>query len=316
MASFTGLEIRHLIALRAVCAEGSFSGAADVLGLSQAAISQQIAGLERAIGQPVFDRPGGPRPVRLTAAGRILLRHADGVMGQISRAEQELDELASSGQVTIGTFQSVSVQLLPEIIAALRTTAPGVRIHAYEADENDELIDRLLAGDADIAFLAGPVQDKRLDLIPLGSDPFVVLVAAGTSLATHARARSFPARALADVPLIGQHGHEQQRHIDRGLRAAGLTPRYVFVTRDNGAVQAMVRTGLGAAVLPHLAVDTADSEVVIRPLDPPIPARTLLIALPRGGQASPAVAQLVSIAQRIGRARLSQARTKALGPQG
>lgn len=314
MTTFTGLELRHLTALRAVCEEGSFIGAADVLGLSQAAISQQIAGLERAIGQPVFDRPGGPRPVRLTAAGRILLRHADGVMSLLDRAEQDLDDLASSGQVTIGTFQSVSVQLLPEIVAALRTKAPGVRIHAYEADENDELIERLMEGDADVAFLAGPVQDKRLDLVNLGSDPFVVLVAAGTPLATQAKARSFPARALTGVPLIGQHGREQQRHIDRGLRSAGLAPRYAFVTRDNGAVQAMVRAGLGAAILPHLAVDTADTEVVVRPLDPPIPPRTLLIAVPRGSQPSPAVAQLIAIAQRIGRARLTRDRTAVLGP--
>jgi len=313
MSAFAGLELRHLIALRAVSEEGSFLGAADALGLSQAAISQQIAGLERVIGQPVFDRPGGPRPARLTAAGRILLRHADGVMAQLVRAEQDLDDLASSGQVTIGTFQSVSVQLLPEIVSALRAKAPGVRINAYEADENEELIERLLEGEADVAFLAGPVQDTRLDLVNLGSDPFVVLVAASDPLARQARARSFPARALAGVPLIGQHGREQQRHIDRGLRSAGLTPRYVFVTRDNGAVQAMVRAGLGAAILPHLAVDSADAEVIVRPLDPPIPARTLLIAVPRGSTPSPAAAQLIALAQRIGRNRLSRARTAVLG---
>ena len=64
------VELRHLRALRAVAEEGSFIGAADLLGFSQAAISQQIAGLERAIGQSVFDRPGGPRRVTLTPAER------------------------------------------------------------------------------------------------------------------------------------------------------------------------------------------------------------------------------------------------------
>ena len=66
--AFDDIEMRHLRSLTAVAEEGSFIGAADVLGFSQAAISQQIAGLERAVGQPLFDRPGGPRPVTLTPA--------------------------------------------------------------------------------------------------------------------------------------------------------------------------------------------------------------------------------------------------------
>ena len=68
LMAFDDVEVRHLRALRAVAEEGSFIGAADILGFSQAAISQQIAGLEKAIGQSVFDRPGGPRPVTLTPA--------------------------------------------------------------------------------------------------------------------------------------------------------------------------------------------------------------------------------------------------------
>mgnify|MGYP000998080464 CR=1 FL=1 len=85
--SFDDVELRHLRALRAVAEEGSFIGAADILGFSQAAISQQIAGLERAVGQAVFDRPGGPRPVTLTPAGRILLRYAEDINSQIEAAE-------------------------------------------------------------------------------------------------------------------------------------------------------------------------------------------------------------------------------------
>ena len=80
LMTFDDVEFRHLRALRAVAEEGSFVGAADILGFSQAAISQQIAGLEKAVGVALFDRPGGPRPVTLTPAGRVLLRHADAVV--------------------------------------------------------------------------------------------------------------------------------------------------------------------------------------------------------------------------------------------
>ena len=112
LMSFDDVEFRHLKALRAVAEEGSFVGAADVLGFSQAAISQQIAGLEKAVGQSLFDRPGGPKPVTLTPAGRLLLTHADAMVDRLTVAERELSDLATgtAGRLIIGTYQSVSVQ--------------------------------------------------------------------------------------------------------------------------------------------------------------------------------------------------------------
>ncbi len=74
--AFLGIELRHLAALEAVATEGSFGRAALKLGYTQSAISQQIATLERLVGERLVERPGGPRPVTLTEAGAILLRHA------------------------------------------------------------------------------------------------------------------------------------------------------------------------------------------------------------------------------------------------
>jgi DNA-binding transcriptional LysR family regulator len=79
-------EVRHLEALRAVAEEGTFRGAADILGYSQAAISQQIAGLESLVGSPVFERPGGPKPVILTPVGRALLAHAEVILDRTRAA--------------------------------------------------------------------------------------------------------------------------------------------------------------------------------------------------------------------------------------
>ncbi|HEY9376078.1 MAG TPA: LysR family transcriptional regulator, partial [Jiangellaceae bacterium] len=72
-AAWSGLEMRHLLALVAVVETGTFSKAAEQLGYTQSAVSQQVATLERIVGAPLFERPGGPRPVRLTAAGELLL---------------------------------------------------------------------------------------------------------------------------------------------------------------------------------------------------------------------------------------------------
>ena len=205
--SFSDVELRHLRALIAVAEEGSFGGAADALRLSQAAISQQIAGLERAIGQRAFDRPGGPRPVTLTPAGRLLLERAGEIMALLEGAADDLDDLSSgtAGRLTVGTYQSVSVQLLPDVVSDMRAQAPDLSISLIEHDRNEELVDDLLAGSLDVTFLAGPYEHEDLDLTLLGTDPFVLLLPADSELAHEFPGRKFPTSRLADIALVGEH---------------------------------------------------------------------------------------------------------------
>ena len=186
---FSDLELRHLRALIAVAEEGSFIGAADALRLSQAAISQQIAGLERAVGLRVFDRPGGPKPVTLTPAGRVLLASATAVMALLDSTQADLQELATGtgGRLAIGTYQSVSVQLLPDVVSELRSVAPDLTIGLIEHDRNAELVAELLSDAIDVTFLAGPYAHDALDLIPLGTDPFVLLLPATSESARRSR---------------------------------------------------------------------------------------------------------------------------------
>lgn len=305
---FEDVELRHLRALRAVAEEGSFIGAADILGFSQAAISQQIAGLERAVGQAVFDRPGGPRPVTLTPAGRILLRYADEISARLDAAEDDLTDLTSgtSGKLRIGTYQSVSVQLLPQLVQELRAAAPDLSINLVEHDDNSQLIEDLLAGEIDITFLTGPLTDARLDMTVLGADPYVVVLQADSELASDRSAKHFPTAELDGVPMVGQNDCGCQRMIDDGLRAAGIRPRYVFRSNDNGAMQGMVRAGMGPAVMPLLAVDTQDPGVVVKRLDPALEPRTIVIALPRGATPMPAAQRFMRIAKTVCRKRLAR----------
>ena len=303
------VEMRHLRALRAVVEEGSFIGAADILGFSQAAISQQIAGLERAIGQSVFDRPGGPRPVTLTPAGRLMLKHADAIADRLATAEADLADLASgaAGRLRIGTYQSVSVQLLPELVREMRAVAPDLAISLVEQDLNDELVDLLIDGEIDVTFLAGPAEDSRLDIVDLGFDPFVLVLPAEGELAELHPGRTFPTAELSELPMVGQHppaiGSDV---IDLGLRALGVKPRYVFRSNDNGAMQGMVRAGMGPAVMPLLAVDTADPGIVVKRLDPPLEPRTIMIAVVRGATRMPAAERFVRIAKTECRKRLGR----------
>lgn len=296
-------DVRHLEALRAVAEEGTFRGAADLLGYSQAAISQQIAGLEALVGSPVFDRPGGPRPVILTPVGRALLRHAEVILERLDAARDEVSDIAAGtgGRLIIGTFQSVAVELLPDIVGRVRQETPGLIMRAIEEDENAPLIERLEAGDIDLAFLAGPIQDASFESIDLGTDPFVVVVSAQD---VDARATSVPLRDLISLGLIGEHTGTSQAYIDQHLRDAGISPSYVFRTNDNGAKQAMVRNGMGAAIMPQLAVDLDDPEVVVLPTDPLIPPRSILLALPPASRRSAAIERFVEISRDVAAERL------------
>lgn len=274
------LSLRHLQALVAVHEQGSYRRAAESLGYSQAAITQQIAALEKAIGMPVFVRHGGPRGVTLTAVGEDTLEAARDLLARAGRFEARCEALRDGtvGRLAIGTFQSVSTRLLPKALADVRSEEAGVRIDIVESDDNATLIGHLLNGRLDVTFLVGPVMDTRVDVREVCRDPFVAMVA------SHHPVRDEVAlRDLEGQPLIGHQSCVCHEMVDAGLRAAGVEAHFAFRSNDNGAVQAMARAGLGVAVMPLLAVDPEDPGVRIVPLAPHLPERQILVALPRTG---------------------------------
>ena len=276
------LSLRHLQALVAVHEQGSYRRAADHLGYSQAAITQQIAALEKAIGMPVFQRHGGPRGVTLTAAGEDALEAARDLLARAGQFEARCAATRDGtvGRLAIGTFQSVSTRLLPQVLAEVRAEEPGVRIDIIESDDNDTLIGHLLNGRLDVTFLVGPVADRRVDMHEVCRDPFVAM----TSV-QHAAQGELALRDLEGQPLIGHQSCVCHEIVDEGLRKAGVEASFAFRSNDNGAVQAMARAGLGVAVMPLLAVDPSDPGVRVLPLRPALPERQILVALPRRGAA-------------------------------
>jgi DNA-binding transcriptional LysR family regulator len=306
----TDLTIAQLFTLRAIAEEGSFGGAADVLRLSQSAVSQQAAALERSVGHQLFNRPKGPKPATLTPAGHILLEHAEVIIARLEQVGQELDDLAAGtkGRVVCGTFQSVSVELLPTIVGQLLLNSPGIEVELIESTTNAELIDLLMLGKLDLSFLVGPVDDPRLEVIQLGEDPMVLLVPLHDELLMgtdpELSREVIPIIELHDQPFIAQHESSDHVRTETVLFAAGIKPRYVFRTNDNGAVQAMVRTGAGYAIMPKLTVDETDTEVRIVGIDPPLPKRTIVLAMRRAEPRIPALSTFVELSIKASRERL------------
>jgi DNA-binding transcriptional LysR family regulator len=291
------IELRQLRAVRAVAAEGSFGRAAERLGFTQSAISQQIAGLERAVGERVFDRPGGPRRVELTPAGTLLLRHAEAMLAELGELEDNLRSLRAGevGRLMVGSFQSISVRVLPEVIGRLRSERPGLTVRATEDDDNDTLIARLLADEVDLSFLSGPTDHPGLEAVELMTDPFVLLSPADEPLAVDARG-NVDVTMLDRAPLIGETPCSCQAFIENELRRHSVQADFVFRTNDNAAIQAMVRAGMGHAVVPFLCVDVADRGVVARRLHPEFAPRRLVLARRRGRTLIPAANRFVELA--------------------
>ena len=291
------VEIRQLRALQAVAAEGSFGRAAERLGFTQSAISQQIAGLERAIGERVFDRPGGPRRVELTPTGAVLLAYADSMTDRMRSAEDELRSLRAGevGRLVIGSFQSVSVNVLPDVIGRLRSERPGLSVRCIESDETDELVAKLLADELDLSFVVGAPDHEGIESIELMRDPFVLV----SSASEHAIESHVTLESLSGAPLIGQSPCFCQLMIDDCLRRHGVEPDYVFRTNDNAAVQAMVRAGMGRAILPFLAVDTNDAGVHVSRLEPDVPPRVVTIARRKGRTLIPAAERFIELARTV-----------------
>ena len=292
MTGLRDLDMRLLVALDAVATEGTFGRAAERLGYTQSAVSQQIASLERIVGDRVFDRPGGPRPVELTPLGTHLLEHGRALLAHLDRVSDDLDQFRTGdvGRLRVGTFQSISNTVLPSLIGAMRKELPNLEIVALESDYDHVLHEQLAAGELDLSFVVGDI-DPSFETQHLIHDPFRLIAWPG----------QFPdgsvaISALADEPMVGQQQNSCQLINEAGLRSGGVEPNYVFRTNDNGTVAAMVRAGMGVAVLPLLCIEPEDPRVSLHPLTPALPGREISIAWRRGHTLSPAAERFIELA--------------------
>jgi molybdate transport repressor ModE-like protein len=289
---WNGLDLRHLAALDAVARTGSFARAAQELGYTQPAVSQQIAGLERIVGQRLFERRSGPGVVEPTEAGELLLRHAQAIQARLAAAQADMAALAdgSGGTLRIGTFQSVAARVLPELIRSFAERWPQVHVQLVEQDDDQQLLDLLERGELDLTYVMFPFREGPFDYVEVLRDNYVLVVAVDSPLAD-----GVGLDEIGELPLIGYRSCRSSELAEDHLRARGVQPRVVFRSDDNGTVQGFVRAGFGVALVPELAVDRDDPGVVLLDL-PEMPPRQIGIACHRDRYRSPAAQAFVELA--------------------
>jgi DNA-binding transcriptional LysR family regulator len=295
-----GVELRHLAALDAVESEGSFGRAGLKLGYTQSAISQQIAMLERIVGEQLIERPGGPRPVALTEAGRLLLRHARAIVSRLQAAQSDLAALSAgeAGSLHVGIFQSVGARILPEVMRRFTKAWPHVEIELREAHRDSELADLVERGELDVSFIQLPLDNPSLETMVLLKDDYVLVSAADSEFPPPGRTPTL--REIADQPLIGYRNCRATELVVNQIRATGREPHFVFRSDENGVVQGLAGAGIGVAIIPRLAVDQNDSSVRITNLSPKIGQRQIGIARHKDRYHSAAARAFVETALEVG----------------
>ena len=294
------LDVHKLRVLREVATQGSFSGAAAQLFFSPSAVSQHIAALEEQAGTRLLTR--GPRGVRLTDAGSLLVRHADAILRRLDDAESELAALLAlrAGRLRLASFASVGATLLPQAIAAFRAAHPAAEISLIDADP-ENAVDALRRGDVDLALVFNYniqeiVDADAVELIEVLVEPIRAVVP------SHHRAalagQPVALEELADEPWIQCNSPQCRLLLERAAREAGFTAAVAFHTDDYPTAIALVDAGVGVALLPAIALRALPGGVCALPLASPALTRHVLAAVPPGQERSPAAnAMLEMLAQ-------------------
>ncbi len=236
----------------AVARTRHFTGAARQLRIAQPSLSQQIKALEKELGAPLFNRNRGD--VTLTEAGELLLPVARRMLADADRAHTEMAELLSlrRGRLRLGATPSLLTGLLPDPLARFAADHPGIRLTVREGG-SPSLVEDLAAGAVDLAVLVLPLaeRDPALVTVPLLAEDLVVASAAHRP----APVEGGDLRRLAEVPMVvPRDGYDLRTVTVTACRAAGFEPRFAVEGGELDAVVALVKAGMGVALLPASAV--------------------------------------------------------------
>jgi DNA-binding transcriptional LysR family regulator len=246
------MEIRQLRAFLAIAETGTFTAAAERVHVTQAAISMQIRQLERETGAKLFVR--APRRVILTEAGEKLLERAQLILREYDAALDELAALtgAEKGRLRIGSASAmVSADPLPQILKELKKAHPGVETSVISGTSED-LVQRLLSGELDAAFVSLPVDARGIQTEMLSEDSLVAIASPRHRLA---KQKVVSAYALAGEKLIlGERGGNTRRLIDQFFTHAGVTLKVSMELSRLSAIKRMVEEDMGVGIVPLQSV--------------------------------------------------------------
>ena len=237
------MENFRLKVFRTVAEAMSFRKAAEVLHLSQPAVSQQIRALEEEARVRLFDRAGGDghgNQIALTEAGRVLLGYANRAAATMAEAERALAALNHevTGELRLGASTTVAQYLLPRILGAFLKQYPHVRMSVVSGN-TEEIAAAVAEGKVALGIIEGPAMRRDVKTEPMAPDELVLIVSPGHAWSQ--RKGGIPAAELATVPLLlRERGSGSRRVVERALKEAGLPLKSLKVAMELDSTEAII----------------------------------------------------------------------------
>jgi len=253
---------------------GNVTRAAEACSVSQPSLSQQIAKLERELGQPLFERLG--RGVRLTEAGKLFKKYSDQILSLTEDARTRVTDDPDSGRIVLGAIPTVAPYFLPGLLTRFSKECPKARIEIIE-ETTSNLLRLMSEGEVDLAILALPVQGEHVQTKKLFTEELLAVVPKGHRLAEKPR---LGVKDLATEPFVLLN----EAHCLTGTAMSFCTRHAVspVVTAKSHqllTVLELVRLGQGVSLIPAMAIPkTKAGDVEYRALTGDKPSRTIALA--------------------------------------
>lgn len=247
----------HLLRLFAAVAKtGSFSRAADLLHISQPAISKGVRDFELQVGCRLLDRT--PKGVRPTREGAALARHAETLFAAERAAEDELQALRNldSGSLRIGASTTIATYMIPEYLGIFHRAFPGIDLHVVSANTSD-IAALMLAHEIEVALVEGPVEDENLVSEAWRTDVMGLIAAPDHRFATAEGPIDF--RLLEnEILIVREPGSGTREVVAQALATHGIEPQRTLEIGSTEAIKQAVAAGVGVAIV---SVATIDDQV-------------------------------------------------------
>jgi DNA-binding transcriptional LysR family regulator len=308
MATFDTERLRAFVA---VARARNFSRAAEELGKTQPSISQAVAALEREVGQPLFVREG--RSTHLTAAGKLLLAHADAIFAEMERALAAMEGLGElrRGELVVGTSDTLACYLLPPVFAAFRRRYPGVELR-LDNRPSPATAARVAERAVDVGLVTAPLAgDPRLAFEALVPYEDVVICPPGHALA----GRKVRLEELVAHPLLLLDRTTGARAaLDAAFARARVAPRVTMEMSSVEVLKRLVELGFGVSVVPAVALERElEGGTLARVRVPALSlTRSVGLVTPSAGGVAPAAAAFVEIAREVLAQRRRSRRARAV----